>query len=67
MGSVRLQDVPAGADPTGSRIIFAMSLHTHSMSSSAKADDPVFQNSSDGVEKPQRTGYPLSAGMTASL
>jgi hypothetical protein len=46
---------------------FAMPLHTHSMSSSAKADDLVFQNSSDGVEKPQRTGYPLSAGMTASL
>src|ERR1700682_6622346 len=32
----------------------------------AKAGDPAFQSLSDRIEKPQRTGYPLSAGMTAS-
>src|SRR5260370_18016252 len=30
-------------------------------SSSAKADDPVFRNASDGIEKPRRTGYPAGA------
>jgi hypothetical protein len=30
-------------------------------SSSAKADDPVFQSAGDGIEKPRRTGSPASA------
>src|SRR4030081_3776268 len=30
-------------------------------SSSAKADDPVFRNASDEIEKPRRTGYPACA------
>jgi len=34
-------------------------------SSSAKADDPVFRGVSDRVERPRRTGYPPSRGMTA--
>src|SRR5258708_18637407 len=32
------------------------------VSSSAKADDPVFQGTRDEVEKPRRTGYPAFAG-----
>src|SRR6476661_3236156 len=32
------------------------------VSSSAKADDPVFQSGRDEVEKPRRTGYPAFAG-----
>jgi hypothetical protein len=32
------------------------------LSSSAKADDPVFQNGCDEIEKPRRTGYPAFAG-----
>ena len=31
-------------------------------SSSAKADDPVFRNANDEIEKPRRTGYPACAG-----
>src|SRR5258708_19454078 len=26
-----------------------------------EADDPVFRNASDGIEKPRRTGYPACA------
>ena len=36
-------------------------------SSSAKADDPVFQRASDGIEKPRRTGYPACAGYDGLL
>jgi hypothetical protein len=32
------------------------------LSSSAKADDPVFQNGCDEIEKPRRTGYAAFAG-----
>ena len=32
------------------------------LSSSANADDPVFQCSCDRIEKPRRTGYPACAG-----
>jgi hypothetical protein len=39
----------------------------HSQSSSpAKAGDPVFRGSSDGIERPQRTGYPACAGYDGS-
>jgi hypothetical protein len=32
------------------------------LSSSAKADDPVFQSACDRIEKLRRTGYPAFAG-----
>jgi len=38
--------------------------NTCSVSSSAKADDPVFQRPQHGIEGPQRTGYPPSRGTT---
>ena len=41
--------------------VIASELHTQS-SSSAKADDPVLRDVSDGIEGTRRTGYPAFAG-----
>jgi hypothetical protein len=41
--------------------------HSNRSSSPAKAGDPVFRDVSDGIEKPQRTGYPACAGYDESL
>jgi len=46
-------------------LALAMTFHDPEPSSSAKAGDPVFRDANDGIEKPQRTGYPAFAGMTA--
>jgi hypothetical protein len=41
--------------------------HISQLSSSAKADDPVFQSVGDGNEKLRRTGYPAFAGYDGPL
>jgi hypothetical protein len=52
----------SGASRRESEAVCLMNESTpHSRSSSsAKADDPVFRGVDDGIEKPRRTGYPLS-------
>src|SRR5712664_1276426 len=51
---------------TGIDVVRTGPRHIHT-SSSAKADDPVFQSAGDGIAKPPSTGYLGFAGMSAVL
>ena len=55
-----------GRDSCKPRTHRAARMRSHTQPSlPAKAGDPVFRGASDGIERPQRTGYPACAGMTA--